>query len=194
MIEQTFQDIYSESLAVDAIINNAHPGFREDYLTLHCLLRKYQPKRFMEIGSSEGLGTMIIKNALGEDSVVYSLELPTELCHPTLQIPRKGPGSDSAGYMCTLPYIQLRGDSMTYDYTQHYPLDGWWVDGDHSFESVFHDANQALNSGARLIVFHDCDGEPVLRGILEAKKSNPNGEKYEFCRVVGTRIGYLLLK
>ncbi len=194
MIEQTFNDVYDEGLASGAITNDVHPGFKEDYLILVCLLRAHQPKRFMELGTNVGRGTKIIKNALGPGSEVFSLDLPTELCHLSLQHPVSPNLPDGVGALCNLPFTQLRGDSMTFDYSPYYPLDGWYIDGEHSEENVFCDATKALNSGARIIIFHDCDGVPVLNGILGAKETHSNGEKYEFFRVLPTRIGYLLLK
>ena len=65
---QVYDDIYSEELAQGAIINDRHPGFKEDYLMLVCLLKKHNIKSCFEVGTHSGWGTMIIKNALGEDS------------------------------------------------------------------------------------------------------------------------------
>jgi hypothetical protein len=43
MIKQQYSDIVTPELMEGALIHNAHTGFREDYLTLHCLLRIHNP-------------------------------------------------------------------------------------------------------------------------------------------------------
>ena len=91
MIEQLSKDILYD--IEDAILNEEFTGFKEDYLVLHSLIRKYQPDTFFEIGTNMGTGTNIICNAMGfSDDVlnigqVYSLDLPTELAHISLQHP-----------------------------------------------------------------------------------------------------------
>src|SRR5688572_17829731 len=100
MIQQTFNDIYSEELAKGAIINDRHTGHREDYLILHCLLRKYKPKCFCELGTNTGFGTKIIKNALGKDSEVYTIDLPAEKANLTNQHPISEGKGDCVGYEC----------------------------------------------------------------------------------------------
>lgn len=146
MIEQSYNEVTLPELLDGAIPNNAYEGFLRDYYCLHCLLRKHQPKRFFEVGCSEGRGTQIIKNALGANSEVFSLELPEESIHQGL---KSVSGFQMVGRVCTFPFTLLRGDSMSYDYSQHYPLDGWFLDSDHDFEHPYHEAKEALKSGDR---------------------------------------------
>lgn len=186
MIQQTFNDIYTDELAKDAIINNEFPGFREDYLVLHCLIKKYKPKSFFEIGTNLGSGTRIIKNAMGEEGVVFTLDLPFEQLHPSLVRGEK----DIVGINCPLPYIQLRGDSMTFDYSK-YPCEGYFIDGEHDYDHPRIEGYAAVEAGAKLIVFHDLHVVPVQNAVGEVFYRNRD---YDVYRVTDTRIAYAIKK
>lgn len=188
---QTFNDIFSEEFAKDAILNEEYTGFKEDYLMLHCLLKIRKPKRLMEIGTNMGTGTRIIKNALGGDSEVLSLDLPTDLAHISLQHPINEGKGDAVGHRCTLPFTQLRGDSLKYDYSQHYPINGWYIDGEHDFKHAYHESCEAFKSGADIIIWHDTDIEPVMRGIQLAYSHTLI---YDLFRITDTRISYAIRK
>lgn len=185
MITQTFKDIYTDELAEGAILNTEYHGFREDYLLLHCLLRKYQPKSVFEIGTNMGTGTKIIKNAV-PDADVYSLDLPTELAHISLQHPINEGKGDSVGHKCDLPFTQLRGDSMKFDYSK-YPCEAYFCDGEHDFEHPFFESLEMINQKPKLIVYHDADCPPVYEAIVGAFLLNSD---YELFRVTDTRIAY----
>ena len=174
MLKIKFTDIFSEELASDAILNEEYTGFKEDYLTLHCLLKIHKPASFLEIGTNMGTGTKIIKNALGPDSTVYSLDLP------------KG---DKVGERCDLPFTQLRGDSLLYPYNELGPIEGWFIDGEHDYLHANHEAKAAIANGAKLIIFHDADIHEVYNGITDAFEGN---ESYDLFRVSDTRIAYAL--
>lgn len=187
MITQTFKDIYTDELAEGAILNTEYHGFREDYLILHCLLRKYQPKSVFEIGTNLGRGTKIIKNAL-PDSDVYTLDLPTELAHISLQHPISEGKGDRVGHKCDLPFTQLRGDSMKFDYSK-YPCEAYFCDGEHDFEHPFHETTEIIKLNPKLIVWHDSDITEVWDAITKAITKD-----YELFRVTDTRIAYALRK
>lgn len=186
MIEIRFEDVYLSEIGKDAILNNEFQGFKEDYLVLHCLLKMFQPKTVLEIGTNMGTGTQIIKNAVPE-AIVYSLDLPTELAHSSLQHPISEGKGDNVGIRCKLPYIQLRGDSLTFDYSSLPKIDAWYIDGEHDFLHPNHEAKEAIKMNSRIIVFHDADILEVYEGIMDAFKDNKN---YTLYRVVGTRIAY----
>lgn len=190
MIEIKHEDIITPELEYGAIYNLEFEGFREDYLVLHCLLKKYYPKRFLEIGCNMGMGTKIIKNAI-YDSEVFSLDLPTEQAHKSLQHPISEGKGDKVGSLCNLPFTLLRGDSMTFDYSTLYPIEGWFIDGEHDFDHPNHEAKEAIKSVANIIVFHDANIDCVYNAIIAAFNEV---EYYTLYRVVGTRIAYALLK
>lgn len=193
MIQQTYEDIVTPELAKGAIINNDFHGFREDYLILHCLLKIHQPKTFLEIGCNMGVGTKIIKNALSKDSQVYSLDLPTELAHISLQHPISEGKGDKVGSRCDLPFTLLRGDSLTFDFGQ-YPCEGYYIDGEHDTLHAKHETLQVLKCNPKIVAYHDTDIKAVMDGILEALEIAPNAQEYNLFRVVDTRISYLLRK
>lgn len=183
MKQKTYNDIYDAQLAADAIINDEFKGFPEDYMMLHCLLRKYAPVSLLEIGTNHGRGTKIIKNALGKLSCVYSLDLPDDLMDEYLR--------KHVGKACDLPFLQLRGDSLTFNYASIYPLDGWFIDGAHDYEHALHESREAIKSNARIIIWHDSDIPEVYNGIMEAFKNETN---YDLYRITDTRIAYAVRK
>jgi hypothetical protein len=187
MTKQTYSDIFTKELAVDAILNTEFPGFKEDYLILHCLLKLHKPKSVMEIGTNMGRGTEIICNAV-RPADVYSLDLPTELAHISLQHPISEGKGDKVGSLCKRPYTQLRGDSRKFDFSQ-YPCEAYWIDAEHTEAAVKHETKQAVKCKAKLIVWHDSDMPEVMAGILAGI-----GKGYELYRVEGTRIAYALKK
>ena len=187
MIEQTFANIYNPDIAFGAILNTEYKGFKEDYLILHCLLKIHNPKSVFEIGTNMGRGTEIICNAL-PNATVYSLDLPTELAHISLQHPINEGKGDKVGVLCKRPFTQLRGDSMTFDFTQ-YPCEAYWIDAEHTEANVIHETKQAVKCGAKLICYHDADIPEVMAGIVAGL-----GKGYELYRVTDTRIAYALKK
>jgi predicted O-methyltransferase YrrM len=77
-----FCDVVSLPYSKNAIIRDDFPGFKEDYLALHCIIRKYKPRRFIEIGTSTGSGTNVICRAIGihrkwiNFKKVFSIDVP----------------------------------------------------------------------------------------------------------------------
>jgi hypothetical protein len=188
-----FEEIYDQKLASDAIIHDGYIGFREDYLALHCLLRKYKPKSLLEIGTHRGVGVNIICNAIPKSNV-YSLDLPYEKKNYSEQYPyttideqKVEDGVDLIGCLATCKYTQLRGDSMTFDFSQ-YPCEAYWIDAEHDYDHPFHETTEVLKNDPKMIIWHDSDMEPVWKAINDAMTNQP----YELYRVVDTRISYAL--
>lgn len=163
----------------DAILNEGFTGFREDYLVLHSLIRRYKPKTFFEIGTAAGTGTNIICNAM-QGQHVYSLDLPAQESYKSEQYPFK------LGEYCHLPYTQLRGDSMEFDFS-HYPCEGYFIDGEHDYKHVFRESTEVLKNKPEIIIYHDADMEEVWRAIKDLNKSG-----YKLYRVKDTRIAFLI--
>lgn len=185
MIEIKYREIVTKQLSKGAILNELMEGFKEDYLTLHCLLRKYKIKSVFEIGTHKGTGTMIIKNAIGK-GIVYSLDLPDNLANLSEQHAFYHNGS--TGMNCNLPYIQLHGDSMIFDYSK-YPAEAYFIDGEHTYKHVCHEANQAIKNSPQIIAFHDADMPYVHKAIIDAFEGKII---YKIYRVIDTRIAYAL--
>jgi hypothetical protein len=153
-------------------------GFIDDFLTLHSLLRMAEPKSVFEIGTCTGEGTLIIKNAIGS-GVVYSLDLPIGQSDYDLPV---------VGAACHLPFVQLFGDSSTFDYGAHHPIEAWFIDGAHDYVHVVQETKEALKSNPKLIVWHDSDIPEVLLGIQEGLSQS----KFLLYRVRGTRIAFAI--
>ena len=186
-----YSDLPIEKHSADAILNQEYTGFEQDYLVLHYLIKEYKPKTFAEVGTSVGDGTNIICNA-GKDwgMMVASLDLPPELAHMSLQHPHlNGFEGTSIGHRCKFPYRQLLGDSMFFDWKPYYPIEGWWIDAQHETKFVLVESYKAINSGAKLIAYHDTYMPEVMKGIEGAFKDNKD---YDLFRVTGSRITYAL--
>jgi len=188
MIEQKYADIVTPELLQGAIENREFEGFLEDYHILHALLRKYNPNSVFEIGTNCGRGTSIICNAI-PDAKVYSLDLPTELAHISLQHPINEGHGDRVGYLCQFPFTQLRGDSMTFDFSKHI-CEAYYIDGEHSYKNVFLETTNILNINPQLIIWHDTNIPEVCSAIIDVFNNHVERENYYLCRVTNTRISY----
>lgn len=183
MIKTVFNDIVTPELSKGAILNKEFQGFEQDYLVLHCLLRKYRPKSLLEIGTNFGTGTNIICNAL-PSADVYSLELPLG----EGDAPLNQGGRDMTGRNCKFRFTQLRGNSLYFDYDA-YPCEAYYVDGSHFYENVLAETEGILRQMPDLVIYHDTDIPEVLKAIKDAMNTD-----YELYRVTDTRISYLLRK
>ena len=191
MKEQILSDIVTPELEAGAIYNDEYTGFREDYLVLHCLIRKYLPKTFCEIGTNCGSGTNIICNA-NPQMKVYSLDLPPELAHISLQSPEnEGKGNHRIGKNCSRPFTQLFGSSLEYDYSKHLPIEAFFIDAEHTYDNCLHESKEAIKCNPKLIIWHDSDMPEIYQAITDAFKGD---KKYNLFRVVDTRIAYGILK
>lgn len=181
-----YLDLYDSSLAKDCI-THTHLPFLKDYITLHILLKIAQPKSVFEIGTHIGEGTNIICNAVKE-AKVYSLDLPVEESHKTLQHPILK--DMCVGQKCSLPYTQLHGDSMTFDYSQ-YQAEAYFIDGEHDYKHPRHETVEAIKQNPKIIIFHDADIMEVWNAINDSFEWNND---YEVFRVQGTAIAYAIKK
>ncbi len=150
----------------------------------------YNPRTLFEIGTNMGTGTKIIKNALEPEATVFSLDLPTELAHVSLQQSVNGSTGDSVGHKCDLPFVQLRGDSMTFDYSK-FPCEAYFIDGAHDYKHPYHETKEVLKFEPKLIIWHDADIEAVELAITDAFKLVDN---YSLWRITDTRIAYAIKK
>jgi len=173
----TSQAVITPELSSGAIIRQ-EAGFETDFLVLHCLVKKFKPQNLFEVGTCQGYGTLIMANACPSCSII-SLDLPPHSA-PFFLAP------SAIGYKCTKPYKQVYGDSLTYLYAQHFPIDAWFLDGAHDYEHVKYETEQAVKSNAKLIVYHDTDIDEVLQAIVDAL----NNTEYKIYRITDTRVSY----
>lgn len=195
-----YKDIVRAPYSNGAIERNDFPGFHEDYLAIHSLLRKYEPANILEIGTSSGSGTNIICNAmrvrkgiigkLFDKKKVVSIDVPVGT-DASIIYPDKEDGHPSApGIYCTFPFTQLFGSSIKFDFEPHYPLEAWFIDGKHDFEYCSKDTKQALKSEPILILWHDIQ----IKGVRDAVEETMAGQPYELYRVGKTRVAYAVKK
>ena len=190
VIEQTYSDLYDPVFADGAFIHDAYIGFKEDYLILHCLLREYKPQSIFEIGTNIGSGVNVIAAALPEADI-YSLDLDFKTMKKnSKQYPVGSGGEDRVGSAAKYEYKQLRGDSMTFDYSA-YPCAAAYIDGEHDTKHVAHETKEVLKWKPKIVIFHDSDIPEVMAGIVEGMGKT---RSYDLYRVIDTRIAYLLKK
>jgi hypothetical protein len=197
---QPYVKVVRKPYSHGAIIRDNFPGFKEDYLAIHSLIRKYQPQRLCEIGTSTGAGTKVICNAMGikwwqvwkrfshpSFSMVFSIDVPPGT-DPSIIYPQHEDGHPfKAGAYNPLPYVQLFGNSNEFDFSPYYPLDAWFIDGKHNYEFTFNDTKQALKAGPNLLLWHDMQIDEVEQAVLDCMKPHKD---YMVYRVEDTRVGY----
>jgi hypothetical protein len=186
MLKILYQEVVKLPWSEGAVERHDFPGFHEDYLVLHSLIRRYQPRCFMEIGTSSGSGTAVICNAMAGRSVL-SVEKSEML-----------ESGEKSGVNCKLRYTQLilnskmlpalaQGSALAFGGSYFTYPDGWFIDGDHSYEGCKADSGNAFPFWPLIVVWHDYQIEGVARAVAEAEKEHP---EYKFTHVTGTRVVY----
>lgn len=190
MILQESNQIITPELLQGTLDHDAYIGFLEDYRVLSCLLRLHNPKSVFEIGTNIGSGICVMRAAL-PDAKIYSLDLDYETMRKnSAQYPLDADGTDRVGSAAkNIDYIQLRGDSMHFDYSQ-YPCEAYFIDGEHDERHAYHETRHVLSQKPKLIVWHDADMVPVRKGFDKAFVGHREAKYYELYRVVDTRIAY----
>lgn len=188
-----YKQVVTPALKKGAVIRKGFPGFREDYLAIHCLLRKYQISSVMEIGTSSGLGTRVICNALGLHKFYFWRNFGKKVVsidvvpgtNPKIIYPDGEDGHPQvAGELCDLPYTQLFGNSTKYDFSAVYPLQAWFIDGKHDYTYAKKDTLQALKSQPKLIIWHD----KQIKGVKEAIVEVMSKQSYDVFNLDNTRL------
>lgn len=188
MIYVSYESIVVSDLVEGCIDNTDYDGFLEDFRVVHCLMRRARPSRVLEVGTYRGKGVRLIANAVGPGCEVLSLDLPDDYAHLSRQHAVHH-GVAVGDLVRDVSYTQLRGDSLQYDFSQHAPVDVWFIDGEHDEEHVFQEASAAVAMRSPLIVFHDADMPEVAAGIEKTFA----GTDYKLHRVVGTRVAFATL-
>lgn len=186
-----FTDIYTDDLAEGAYIHDVYHGFKEDYLILHCLLRKYKPSSIMETGTNIGSGILVIHAAL-PNANIFSIDLDYETMRlNSAQYPLDIDGTDRVGSAAReITYTQLRGDTLKFDFST-YLCEAWYIDAEHDEIHAYHESIQALKQKAKLIIWHDSDIPNVMQGIKKAMNTTTD---YVLYRVIDTRITFAIRK
>lgn len=181
-----YKDIVTPELLQNTLDHNAHTGFLEDYRVLSCLLKIYKPTSIFEVGTNVGSGINVMATALPYTQI-YSLDLDyATMMQNSKQYPVGSQNEDRVGTDSRFRYIQLRGDSMNFDYSK-YPCECAFIDGEHDYEHPYHEAVEMAKLHTPLIIFHDSDIEQVYDAITNAFAQYP---EYQLFRVIDTRIAF----
>lgn len=160
-----YNDLVNDELKSGFITNYEFVGFDEDYYIIQSLLKKWEPKSVLEIGTCTGMGSRIIRHIL-PDAKIRTLDI------------------DVCGHMCPHDVEKIVNDSMTFDYTKIYPIDCWFIDGHHIYENVYHETSEAIKSGAKLIIHHDSDLKDVYKAIIDSFKDRNATHLYDLYQVI----------
>jgi hypothetical protein len=194
----SFDEIVKNPYSKNAWMRGGFPGFKEDFLVLHSLIRLYCPERFMEIGTSSGIGTNVICQAMkvrrycGNREKVFSLDVPPGT-DPNIIYPEHEDGHPTkAGADCIYPYTQLFGNSISFDFTPYFPISGWFIDGKHDYQYCSKDSTSAFSAQPTLVVWHDFQIDGVRQAIEDAVTFHK--DNYTGFHVENTRIAFAYRK
>jgi hypothetical protein len=185
-----YEDVVNNVLLVGTLDHNVFQGFLEDYRTLSCLLKEYKPNSVFEVGTNVGSGINVMAAALPL-AKIYSLDLDYEtMMLNSKQYPIGPNGEDRVGSAARVQYTQLRGDSLTFDYSA-YPCEAYYVDGEHDYDHPFKETKEILKQKPKIVIYHDADIPEVFKGIVDGGAED---DDYVLFRVEGTRIAFYLHK
>jgi hypothetical protein len=155
-----------------AFVNNEFIGFPEDYSVIHCLLKEWSPKNIFEIGTNVGNGCRVIRAACPNSKIV-SLDIRRD-----------------AGQYCPLDIHRVQGDSLSYDFSIHYPIDCWFIDGEHLYHNVFIETQKALESNPNYIIYHDADIPEIYKAIEDSFEHSKKSDIYDLYQVINPPFIY----
>lgn len=164
---------------------------------LAALTRLVGAKRAFEFGTYKGVSTTQLALNVGEDGMVFTLDLPED--HPAYSLPIPKPeerqiaAEGGKGILIPRDLLQritfLRSDSATFDESPYLgSIDLVFVDGAHSYEYVKNDSEKGwkmLRSGG-VLAWHDC--VPSHRDVVKYIKES--GLKLRL--VNGTALAYAI--
>ncbi|MFC1850237.1 class I SAM-dependent methyltransferase [candidate division CSSED10-310 bacterium] len=150
-----------------------------DLFCLAVLVRVNQPWAIFEIGSYEGLGSLVMCNNCF-NQILYSLDLPDSAEHNVIlsQFASKHQSINSryeSGkyFRIIRPEVQINqlfGDSWNFVFSSYHDLiDFFFIDGAHTYQYVLKDTISALRCtrAGGMIVWHDVTNSQVLNVILQ---------------------------
>ena len=160
-------------------IKMIHFDLREGNLTykelmiLSTLVKCYQPKNLLEIGTFNGISTLHLAINSSDASKIHTLDL-TKTCPTAVSFTLKedlkyivDQNKKNKAYQSSLyrsKIVEHEGNSLVYDFEIFGELDFVFIDGGHSYEVVKSDTEKALKSlkDGGVIVWHDycvnCEG------------------------------------
>ncbi|MFA6078517.1 MAG: class I SAM-dependent methyltransferase [Candidatus Omnitrophota bacterium] len=132
------------------------------------LIRKYSPKKILEIGTYDGRTTLNLAANSPKDSVIYTLDLPqtdkpairsSALANDESFVDKVKTGVRFHGTEFEKKIVQLTGDSATFDFTPYNnSMDLVFIDGAHTYDYILNDTAKVLKllkGGKGIILWHD---------------------------------------
>jgi predicted O-methyltransferase YrrM len=154
-----------------------------DLAALAALARKKRPKRIFEIGTFEGLTTVVFVKNSGTDAFVNTLDLP----HDRRELARTE--RSYTAHSITEPYVSghlidkfgvrqqskaLFGDSVLFDFGPYRDqIDLFFVDGAHTEDYVALDSSHAFECLAPdgWVLWHDCFTPQVMKVLRKVAQT-----------------------
>lgn len=186
LIEELFEKLKLKEQK-KIILKALHEGKRGslspyEIKVLAMLVKALNPKNVLEIGTFEGRTALNISLNMGENSKLYTMDLPQEICKDFI-VGRLFKNSDKKHKI-----KQIFADSRYFDFSKLPKMDLIFIDGGHSYEEVLSDTKNAikiLNKNG-IILWDDIDNchlGPTEAAFSECKKNN-----FEFYLISGTKI------
>lgn len=197
-LEETdfFKNITDQNLFAKANIFNVDKKVmhRSETLVLASLVYAIAPQSIFEIGTYDGLTTLHFAKNTPKDCKIYTLDLPEDYQTSTKTEAHKYSYDDLLVVKLSTENIhnrafkqhpekdkivELFGDSTRFDFSPYYKkIDLVYIDGNHSYEYVQSDTEQALKmlSDKGMIIWHDFDyiiHRDVFRYLNQLSESLP---------------------
>lgn len=158
----------------------------DDRAVLAALVRRYKPGTIVETGTNAGCSTVIMALA-APDAVIYSFDIGEEL---------PGPSQCTSRMFAYLFNDTPLAPRITARYASTFDVkpdsvpaaDLWFIDSDHSYATVAHETNLALQNMASrggVIVYHDAKPH----GMAESDVARFLAEKFGDYTPINTRCG-----
>ncbi|MDH4196078.1 MAG: class I SAM-dependent methyltransferase [Candidatus Aminicenantes bacterium] len=170
-----------------------------DLACLAALAKKKAPRRVFEIGTFEGLTSVVFAKNSGPATKIFSLDLPPEKDIPRTRRSFEAQsikGSYQSGYLIDLlgcgPQVErLYGDSALFDFREYEnSIDLFFIDGAHTAEYVARDSRSAFRAvnAAGWILWHDCFVPDIFKILKRIAAHHP------VYQVAGTTLALSLEK
>ncbi len=153
--------VYNQFLADNGTLVRPEFSIKEDdRKVLAILMRKFNPKTVVETGTNDGGATVLM--ALNSDAYFYTIDMGTKYGYPEQGVPAQI-DSDAQGRAFRNTRLSHRitvinESTFNIRATEFPPANMWFVDSDHSYKTVEHETNLAIENmfhDGGVIVYHD---------------------------------------
>ena len=143
------------------------------------VVKALKPKSLLEIGTCEGTTAMNLSMNIEKDSKIYTMDIADSNC-------KYDPGKYVRN---NDKVVTIIGDSQKYDFSRFYGMmDFIFIDGDHKYNSVLSDSENALKciKDGGFIVWHDFNVKHV--GVINAISEINRKYKLKLYKISGTNF------